>query len=540
MYNGTLTSAAYDVQGDLLGTGNQATSMIVCFTAEGSTAVLAWGGHIASRLEWGVGNSASSISGSPYHMRILGAKCCNGTTFQGGNQDRSLQAAAVIPAPIAIITGTDSSCVGGTNNHLLTTTQPAQSTYEWVISDPGTTGAQIVGSDTTQSIEITTTGPGEYIICGTITINGVSGSVCDTVSVFGLPSCSITGDSLVCGSNSATFTASGGDTYLWNTGETTQSISVDQTGIYTVTVTDAFGCSSTCDKGLTAGTPFSLDTDVTDVFCKGESTGSIILNVIGGDANMTYEWSNGETTKDISGLSAGTYTVTVTDVNGCSASTSATVDEPAAVLAANAVASDVLCNGGNSGSIELTVTGGTAPYTFVWNNGSTDEDPSGLVSGNYNVVVTDFFGCTAEANAFVDEPAAIDIDGNVTNVACNGGNDGAVMLDVTGGTSPYSYVWSNSSVDDNITGLTAGTYTVTVTDANQCTATETFNVSQAGSLSMQKSDTDVSCNGGNDGTITISPFQEVLRIILTSGRIIQQMKTEPDYCRNLYRNSYRQ
>jgi hypothetical protein len=503
MWNGTITSAAYDIQGSLTAS-QSATSMIVCFTATGTKAVMAWGGHIASRLEWGVGNSAGAISGSPYHMRILGSRCCSATTFSGGNQDRSLQAAAVVPAPIAIITGTDSSCVGGLNQHTITTNQPAQTSYSWTITSAGTTGAQIVGSDTVQTIQVSTTGPGQYIVCGTVTINGQSGSDCDTIDVFENPTCSITGDAIVCNGNSTTFTASSADSWLWSTGETTQSIEVDETGIYTVTITDGNGCSSNCDKPLTAGTPFTLDSDKTDVFCYGENTGAINLHVLGGASNLTFNWSNGATTEDISGLAAGTYTVTVTDPNGCSAEHTVTIDQPAAALQTGETHVDVSCNGGNDGSIDLTVTGGTSPYSYDWSNGSTNEDLSGLSAGNYQVVVTDFFNCTTSIQVTIDEPDPLSIDEDHVNVACNGGNDGSIDITVSGGTNPYSYLWNDGNTDEDRSGLSANVYTVVVTDDNGCTASETVTITQAGSLVINETHTNVSCNGYSDGSIDLT------------------------------------
>ena len=144
----------------------------------------------------------------------------------------------------------------------------------------------------------------------------------------------------------------------------------------------------------------------TDALCNGDSTGSIDLTVTGGTAPFTYTWDNGATTEDISTLAAGTYNVTITDANGCTATASATVGEPT-LLAGSAVATDALCNGDSTGSIDLTVTGGTAPFTYAWDNGATTEDISTLAAGTYNVTITDANGCTATASATVGEPTLL-------------------------------------------------------------------------------------------------------------------------------------
>ncbi len=141
----------------------------------------------------------------------------------------------------------------------------------------------------------------------------------------------------------------------------------------------------------------------TDALCNGAADGSVDLTVSGGTAPFTYAWDNGETTEDISALAAGTYNVTITDANGCTATASAVVGEPT-LLAGSAVATDALCNGAADGTVDLTVSGGTAPFTYAWSNGETTEDISTLAAGTYNVTITDANGCTATASATVNEP----------------------------------------------------------------------------------------------------------------------------------------
>jgi hypothetical protein len=240
-----------------------------------------------------------------------------------------------------------------------------------------------------------------------------------------------------------------------------------------------------------------------DVSCNGANDGSVDLTVSGGVAPLSYSWSNSATTQDLSGVGAGSYSVTVTDANGCSGNASATVNEPVA-LTANAVATDASCNGASDGSADLTVSGGTAPYSYSWSNSASTEDISGLGAGSYNVTITDAHGCTATASATVSEPSALFASASNTNVSCNGGNNGSADLTVSGGTAPYSYNWSNSATSEDISGLSAGTYNVTVTDDHGCTATASATVTEPTALSASATSTNVSCNNGSNGTVNLT------------------------------------
>ncbi len=198
--------------------------------------------------------------------------------------------------------------------------------------------------------------------------------------------------------------------------------------------------------------------------------------------------------------------MTVTDSNGCTATTSTTITQPAAVLALSSTQVDVLCNGNNTGSINLTVTGGTATYTYLWSNSSTIEDPQNLVAGTYSVTVTDANGCTATTNATLTQPAAaLALSTTQVDVLCNGNNTGSINLTVTGGTATYTYLWSNGSTIEDPQNLTSGTYSVTVTDANGCTATTSATITEpAAVLALSTTQVDVLCNGNNTGSINLT------------------------------------
>src|SRR5205807_371901 len=161
-----------------------------------------------------------------------------------------------------------------------------------------------------------------------------------------------------------------------------------------------------------------------------------------GTSPFTYSWSNGATTASLSGLSAGSYSVTVTDANSCNATGSYTVTEPA-VLAANVTGTNVSCNGGTNGTAASSPSGGTSPYTYSWSNGATTASLSGLSAGSYSVTVTDAHSCVATGSYTVTQPAVLAANVTGTNVSCNGGTNGTAASAPSGGTSPYTYSWSN-------------------------------------------------------------------------------------------------
>ena len=268
----------------------------------------------------------------------------------------------------------------------------------------------------------------------------------------------------------ATAGASGGTapySYSWSNGATGANISGLLAGSYTVTATDANGCTGTAM--VTIGEPAGMIVNATStvVSCNGNTDGSVSASVSGGVAPYSYVWSDGSTSPNVYFVPVGTYTVTVTDANGCTATGSTEVTEPP-VLSASASGTDVSCNGDSDGVATASATGGTAPYTYLWSNGGTGASVSGLASGTYTVTVTDLRGCAEVASVTIGEPTILTASISTNEVSCNGGNDGSATATPAGGTAPYTYSWSNGATGATASGLSAGTYTVTVTDANGC------------------------------------------------------------------------
>ena len=218
--------------------------------------------------------------------------------------------------------------------------------------------------------------------------------------------------------------------------------------------------------------------DITDVKCKDGNDGSINVSVTGG-SELTFNWSNGENTEDISGLSTGTYTLTVTDNNSCTAVYSAMVNEPEALSISENISHNI-CFGEANGSIELTVSGGTGNYTYAWSNGGTSALIQNLVAGNYDLTLTDDNSCLITASYTITEPADIDISAEITPVTAGETDNGAIDITPSGGTgTTYTYSWSNGETTQDVSGLIMGDYVVTVKDEANCLKVASYNVPQA-------------------------------------------------------------
>jgi hypothetical protein len=300
-----------------------------------------------------------------------------------------------------------------------------------------------------------------------------------------------------------------GYTYLWSpSGQTTQDRTGLVAGTYTVTVTDAAGCTMSASYTITQPSgPLTVTGVVTHVNCNGGATGAIDVAVSGGTPAYTYLWNTGATTQDLTGLTAGTYTITVTDSKGCTNTQSFTVNQPMAIVITLVLQTNVNCYGDATGAIDISVSGGTPGYTYLWSpSGQTTQDRTGLVAGTYTVTVTDAAGCTKTASYTITQPSApLTVTGVVTHVNCNGGNTGTIDVSVSGGTPAYSYFWNTGATTQDLTGLVAGTYTVTVTDSKGCTNIQSFTVNQSSSIVITLvSQTNVNCYGNATGAIDIS------------------------------------
>lgn len=299
--------------------------------------------------------------------------------------------------------------------------------------------------------------------------------------------------------------------YNWSNGSTSSSISGVIAGTYTLTVVDSKNCNDVYTYEIVQpSTPLVVSLNGTDILCKGDATGSIVSNVSGGSPAYQYLWNTGSTLASINGLIAGNYSLTVTDAKGCTSTASQILNEPAQPLVATSIPTNVNCFGGNNGAIDLTITGGTLPYSYVWTNAqsliltTSTQDLVDITANSYSVNVLDQNGCQIGLTQVISQPAAsLTITDIIDHVNCFGNNDGSIDITVSGGTAPYTYNWSNATSNEDLAGLIAGTYTVTVTDAQGCMLSSQYSVLQPNAqLSVTTSTTPVKCKTGTDGTVT--------------------------------------
>jgi gliding motility-associated-like protein len=248
----------------------------------------------------------------------------------------------------------------------------------------------------------------------------------------------------------------------------------------------------------------AVTSTATGILCFGDTIGGVDITVTNGATPYVYVWSTTDTTEDILGVPAGIYTVNVTDSMGCMASHTDTVSGPTAALLAQSILQNVNCHGDSTGAIDLSVSGGTTGYQFTWSTADTTEDLTGIPAGAYAVLVTDSNGCTVSLNDTILQPdSALAGVLTITDVKCASDTNGVAIIVISGGTPNYSYVWSNGSLADTLTALQTGIYSVTITDANGCTAAYVDTVSSINpAILITGVNINPFCLGGIYGSVT--------------------------------------
>ena len=554
------------------------------------------------------GSNSNTFSYSPVNNDGVTVILTSSETCATGNPATSttltMTVNPVLPVTVSIVSDANPVCDGTTVNFTATPTNGgATPSYQWY------NGATAVGTNSATYAYIPSNGD---IITVVLTSSEIctsgnpatSAGVTMTVNPVLPVSVTIAADvNPICAGSTVTFTATpinGGATpsYQWYNGATAVGVN-SPTYAYVPANGDAITVvltsSETCQSGGPATSaavimtvnPLPSGTTVpVDAACFGESTGAVDLTITGGTLPCTFLWSNGATTEDLTGVPAGTYTVTITDANLCSAIVSGTVSQPLSALTATTTKSDVTTIGGNDGSITATGAGGTAPYLYSLNGGAYQASGTfnTLIAGIYTVTVQDMNLCTfpetvtitqpylpltgsaittpvlcfggstgsvtvagaegvppyeyslnggtwqssgtfgtltagpytitirdAAANTFdvliiIAQPAAaLTVATSQDNVTCNGDADGMAVALTTGGTAAYSYSWNTTpaQVNDTITNLTPGTYTVTVTDANSCIISADVTITEPAVLSIDAVPTSSTCPDSDDGQIAL-------------------------------------
>jgi len=311
--------------------------------------------------------------------------------------------------------------------------------------------------------------------------------------------------------------------YTWNQNGVFFSSSQNLTnlcvGQYDVTVTDNNGCTITSNETITGPNPLLITINsVNDATC-GSTNGAIDISFSGGTGVPSVLWSSGQTTEDITGISAGNYCVSVTDANACETDTCIGVSNIGGPIINGFTVNDVTCNGNSNGWISADTSHPSSPalpYTIVWDdgtntigagNGGGTDSIYGLPGGNYTITITDNNGCFSIGNASINEPSQVTVNtGNIQDLTCNGVCTGYASAAGGGGVGGYSYSWSNGDLTATASNLCAGIHSVTVTDGNGCQAVGTATVQEPAPLVINLDYiTDALCNGTTDGAISVSP-----------------------------------
>lgn len=433
-------------------------------------------------------STATGLSAGTYTATVIDGDLCAASATVTVTQPTALTTTvSSTPASCGSSNGTATvSAGGGTPGY----------TYLWSNSQTTATATGLAGGNCT----VTVTDANGCIAVNTVSVTSNSGG---TASIQSSTNVTCNGAN----NGSATATMTGGTpnyTYLWNNGQTSSTATGLSNGTYTVTVTDANGCTGTTTVTITQPTALSASVTTTNSTCTA-SNGTASVSSSGGTGAYTYLWTpSGQTTSTATGLSSGTYSATVTDANGCTFSLSATVNSTGGGTASIQSSSNVSCNGGNNGSATATMTGGTPNYTYLWSNGQTTSTASGLIAGGYTVTVTDANGCSSVTTATISQPTALASTQSQVDLLCNGAGNGSATINVSNGTPGYSYSWTNGQTTSSSTGMAAGNYSVTVTDANGCTLVSSFVITEPAAISATSSSASEICNQAN-GNATISP-----------------------------------
>jgi gliding motility-associated-like protein len=498
---------------------------VTCAGASNGTAVVhANGGTTPYTYLWSnfsIDSTTTGLSGGIYYIIITDANGCQ--------KRDSTTVAEGLPLVLSDSTG-QTNCTGVNNSSIHIIVSGGSGTYTYTWSPAGSHTA-----DTTN------------VASGTYSVTVVDGNGCSAVTVVVVNNIAALNESHVvtdptcngASNGSINLIVTGGTlpyTYTWQGGVSSgPNLSFASAGTYHVTVTDAHGCSVVDSVVVNQPSLMYVSGIQKNVSCYGLDDGFILPTGYGGTQPYSYQWYLGQDTfappgpitQNITQLSGGFYYLIITDANGCMVPFSRKIIEPDSLEIA-LIKTDATCQSANSGSVVVTVTGGTRPYQFLWNNYVTDSLQTNIPGGNYGVVVTDSNGCHQEESVVVNgQPSPMTVNTSINNPTCNGGTNGFVALDVQGGSTPYSYNWSTTpaqsgSVASNLSG---GTYYATVSDRAGCQVLDTATLVTPLAINVSIGAGTTSCVSSADGYAVVNVTGGVPPYTYQLGSTIQSGDT---------------
>ena len=508
--NGCLFSDSISISEPNTLTATASTTNVLCNGDSTGTAILTINGGTASYTEFWNGASSNNLSANTHIFTVTDA---NGCTFSDSAtiNEPNLLNSSITPTDLV-------SCLVADGSINLTVNGGIQSyTFLWN------------NNDTTEDISNLSAGNYSVIITddnGCTTTNNTTVNQPSNSLALSLISPEYNGFNVLCyGGNNGAITANttggaGNLTFAWSTTDTLQNLNNLTAGNYSLMITDSVGCSLTNSIVLTEPSQLSSTYSSTNTTCYGLANGGAIVNFNGGIQDYTLTWGTftypllgGISTFNTPiGVPAGTYPYTVTDMNGCSQSDTITITQPDSLhtnlTLSNYNGNNISCNGFSDGSIDIQGSGGTTSYIYYFNGTLiTNTSIIGLVAGTYTDSIIDNNGCVFTETIILTEPTLLTNILTTNNISCNGFCEGAINTQITGGTDPYTYLWSNSFTTNNLTSLCAGNYTINITDNNGCTLTDNTVITEPSAIIINlDSYTNVSLYGGNDGELFTTTY----------------------------------
>ena len=475
---------------------NGGTTGSINISAVGGTGVLSYS------VDGNTFQASNNVTGLVAGSYTVVVKDANGCTVNYASNPVVITQPTLLAIRIDSVVGV--SCNSGSTGKIFASASGGTTAYQFSLN----------GGPLQSGSNFTNLGAGTY----TVLVKDANACALSTTATISQPSqiaVTDTVNNVTCfgsANGSITVNAVGGTgpyNFHWSNNQTNNSVLTSTIsglvgGSYSVTISDTAGCSINSTYNVTTPAQLVLSKTVTDVTCYGGNNGAVDLTVTGGTGTLGYSWTGGTTatTQDISGLSAGTYTVVVTDQNNCTATTSATLNQSDSLHVVGQVV-NATCRGLSTGNIFLTVTGGTPSYTYLWGGGQQTSSLINQAAGAYNVTVTDRNGCTSAKQFAISDPPSLVVTFNSTDNTCYGGNIGTITSTVSGGTQPYSYTWSNGLTTPSISNLTAGAYSLVVRDGNGCSVSTGDSVRQPTQITLTANLTQPTC-GTSNGAITVT------------------------------------